>query len=296
MTRAGSRYACAMTSKPSGGGLGRRHFLGLGATLGAATLSACASRPAIQTRRPSTYVLVHGAWHGGWCWRYVRRELESVGHRVLSPTLTGLGERAHLMSAEISLETHIKDVAGVIETEELQSVILVGHSYGGMVITGVADGLKNRISHIVYLDAALPEDGQTMLTQGPQRSRQEIAASETALRSLSSDGVTMRIPDVRIFGVEDATEGQIAWLERRLTPHPLKTWFDPIRLEQGGPAGLPGTYIHCTSPIMQNTSFGYHAERLRSQSDWTVLELETGHNAMISAPTDLAKLLNPVSE
>ncbi|MGZ0244868.1 MAG: alpha/beta fold hydrolase, partial [Alphaproteobacteria bacterium] len=112
----------------------------------------------------ASFVLVHGAWHGGWCWRDVRRVLEEHGHTVFTPTLTGLGERSHLLSPDIDLETHIADVINLLVWEELNDVILVGHSYGGMVITGVADQAKDRLRHIVYLDAFLPADGESSAT------------------------------------------------------------------------------------------------------------------------------------
>lgn len=111
-----------------------------------------------------TYVLVHGAWHGGWCWRDVRAGLEALGHTVYAPTLTGLAEKAHLLTPQVGLNTHIADVVSVIKDNDLANIILVGHSYGGMIITGVADTLKQRIEHIIYLDAALPKDGQTMIS------------------------------------------------------------------------------------------------------------------------------------
>ena len=172
-----------------------------GGFVGAAAMAA----PPAEARRSgarATFVLVHGAWHGGWCWRRVAERLEQEGARVLAPTLTGLGERSHLLSANVSLETHIQDVVAVIEAEELRDVHLVGHSYAGMVVTGVCDRLKDRMASVTYLDAAVPADGQSMTTQQPGLSPEAAAATEAALRSLAPDGVAMAVPpDVSIFGV-----------------------------------------------------------------------------------------------
>ncbi|MEL6692013.1 MAG: alpha/beta fold hydrolase [Pseudomonadota bacterium] len=280
-----------MTSNAFGGGLNRRLFLGSGAGALALSLSGCATTDTNKNEPPGVFVLVHGAWHGGWCWRDVRKLLEAQGHKVYTPTLTGLGERAHLLSSEVSLQTHIKDVVGLIEAEELQGITLVGHSYGGMVITGVADALKDRIDNVVYLDAALPQNGDTMLSQGPERSESELAAIEESLRALAPDGVAMAVPPVTIFGIDASASDQIDWLERRLTPHPLRTWFDRIDLRSDVISAHSGLYIVCTGPAMQNTSFGFHAERLRSRSNWRVVELDTGHDAMVSAPQALTFLL-----
>ena len=111
----------------------------------------------------TTFVLVHGAWHGGWCWSRVARRLRAAGHEVHTPTLTGLGDRSHLMSRSVNLQTHVQDVANLLHWEELNDIVLCGHSYGGMVITGVANRLAKRIKSLVYLDAFVPENGQAVL-------------------------------------------------------------------------------------------------------------------------------------
>ena len=263
MIRVALGFGFDMTFNQSGGGLSRRLFIGSGAGALAFSLSGCASVETRQVEPPRTFVLVHGAWHGGWCWRDVRSLLEAAGHQVYTPTLTGLGERAHLLNAEVSLQTHIQDVISVIEAEELQSVTLVGHSYGGMVITGVVDDMKDRIAEVIYLAAALPQDGDTMITQGPERSSAELAGTETALRALAPDGIAMAVPPPAVFGIAPSEIDQIAWLERRLTPHPLRTWFDRINLKNDVTVTHSGTYIQCTEPAMQNTSFGFHANNRR---------------------------------
>lgn len=239
----------------------------------------------------NTYVLVHGAWHGGWCWRDVARPLIEMGHAVFTPTLAGLAERKHLLSSEIGLETHIVDIVSLIEYYDLQNIILVGHSYGGMVITGVADRIKDRISHIVYLDAALPKNGQSMTSQGPPRSNEDIQKTESNLRALAPDGVAMQAFPPEILGIAQS-HPSYAWVAEKLTPHPLKTWLDPIQLSNGGSDGLDRTYIHCNKPVLPNSSFGWHAARLQDDDSWQYHALATGHDAMITAPRELLQLIS----
>lgn len=243
-----------------------------------------------RTVAGATFVLVHGAWHGGWCWARVKDRLERASARVFTPTLTGLGERAHLLSPDVGLETHVDDVLGVLEAEELERVVLCGHSYGGMVATAVADRAKARLKHVVYLDAALPDDGETMLTQDPRATPESLARSEAGLRALSPDGLSLTPLPPEVFGVP-AGSPEAAWLARRLTPHPLKTWFDPVRLARGGSAGLPRTYVHCVEPVLPMAAFPAHAERVRRDPSWRYVELRTGHDAMITAPEEVAEVL-----
>jgi pimeloyl-ACP methyl ester carboxylesterase len=257
----------------------------MGAVLNASNGGARANSP-----RP-VFVLVHGAWHGGWCWRRVVERLEATGARVLTPTLTGCGERAHLMGPETGLNTHIRDVEAVIEAEELTNVHLCGHSYGGMVVTGVCDAMKDRIASVLYLDAAVPADGQSMITQSPGITAEAAAGTLAGLSALAPDGVAMQVfPDVTVFGVTAGSEDE-AWLKRRLTPHPLKTWTDPIRLVNGGSDRLPRAYVHCVDPVLPMASFGAHHARLRTDASWSVSTLATGHDAMVTAPAAVADLL-----
>jgi pimeloyl-ACP methyl ester carboxylesterase len=269
----------------------RRQLMGGVAALGlvGAITAGPASAETIHVEKPRTFVLVHGAWHGGWCWRDVRVALEARGYRVLTPTLTGLGERAHLLNADIGLDTHIEDVCRVIEWEEVGDVILCGHSYGGMVVTGVADRLKDRIAHVVYLDAALPRDGQSMITQNPAVTNEMVDAVKAQLLGLSSDGgLTLGVFPPALLGVPETDVEATAWLTRRLTPHPAKTWLDPITLLTGGADGLPRTYVHCTAPVLQGTAFPFHAAMAMASPHWRYFELKTGHDAMI---TDVAGTL-----
>ena len=164
-----------------------------------------------------TFVLVHGAWHGGWCWVKVARLLRDAGHEVYTPTLTGLGERAHLARPETDLELHIQDVVAMLEAEELRNVILVGHSYAGMVISGAAARAAGRVARLVYLYAAVPEAGRSLFDYlGPERAEEARAAATT-------DGEGWRLPPFppERFGVTSARDTE--WLKRHLVPHPLRT-------------------------------------------------------------------------
>src|SRR5713101_2147973 len=150
-----------MMSETNNSSISRRGVLAT-ATAGAGVAALGGTPVMAQTGTPKTFVLVHGAWHGGWCWRRVSDRLRKAGHQVFTPTLTGLGERSHLARPDIGIDTHIEDVAKVFELEDLNDVILVGHSYGGMIITGAAEKVVDRLRHLVYLDAMVPQDGQTV--------------------------------------------------------------------------------------------------------------------------------------
>jgi len=247
--------------------------------------------PADAARQPPRdFVLVHGAWHGGWCWDLVRARLEAAGHRVHTPTLPGLAERAGELTADTSLADHIADLAQFITARDLSGFVLVGHSYGGMVITGVADVLKDRIAHILYLDAALPRDGESMTSYGAPRPAEAIAAAEAGLRGLAPDGIAMAAFPPTMLGIppDDPQHDRVAAL---LTPHPLKTWLDPIRLAHDGPAGIPRTYVHCTAPALAGTQFPYLARIAAADPEWRYAELATGHEAMLTSPEATARLL-----
>jgi len=241
-----------------------------------------------MTNPPRQYLLVLGTSHGGWCWRHVGDFLTAAGHRVFAPTLTGLGERAHLRSPEIGLATHIDDVVGVADAEELDRFILVGHSYGGYVITGVCDRLRDRVAHVVYIDAPNPKNGASN-AQG--RSATQLAESFGPL----IDGYLLptRKEMIPALGVPPDDQVATAWLQRRLTPQPVRTWTDPIQLFNGGSEGLPRTYVFCNtaapdSPLRRN------ADRMRADPTWSYRELPCGHDAMIVLPRETAELLGSI--
>jgi pimeloyl-ACP methyl ester carboxylesterase len=231
----------------------------------------------------TNYLLVHGAWHGGWCWKRVARLLRASGHEVFTPTLTGLGEREHLLDATIGLDTHIQDVLGVLKYEDLRDVVLVGHSYGGMVIAGVAEKAAERLAHLVYLDAFVPHDGQAVVDFQPPGM---VAMFHEKARA-EGDGFKLPSFPAEVFGV--ANEVDLAWVRPRLNPHPFKAFLDPVRLSHPKAAKIPRTYIYCNHPPMG--PFGQFADRRRNDEAWRYRELATGHDAMITEPEQLAKLL-----
>lgn len=261
---------------------------------GAAALSVSALLPRRALARKADavkdVVLVHGAWHGGWCWEPVRPLLEAAGMRMRAPTLPGLGERAEELDAQLGLAEHIADAQRFIEDRVEGEFVLVGHSYGGMVITGLADAMKDRIAHIIYLDAALPQDGESMISYGAPRPPEAIAATEAALRGIAPDGVAMASFPPALLGIPE-DHPRHDWVAERLTPHPLKTWLDPIALTNGGSDGLARTYVHCTDPVLGQTQFPWLAERAKADPTWAYEELATGHDAMITDPEGVARIL-----
>ena len=231
----------------------------------------------------ATFVLVHGAWHGGWCWERVASRLRADGHRVFCPTLTGLGERAHLLGRQVNLTTHIEDVLGVLEAEELAGVVLCGHSYGGIVITGVAARAKARLRQLVYLDAALVEDGESWSSAHTE----EVKAERRKLAE-PSGGVSMPVPRAEAFGVTDPKD--VEWVQRRLTPQPFAPYDQ--KMHWGGPIGngLPKLYVDCTAPAYAGLAPVKRKVRANPR-EWPLAELATGHDAMVSAPGETARLL-----
>ena len=227
------------------------------------------------------FVLVHGAWHGGWCWRDVASILRSNGHQVFTPTMTGLGELAHLLTAEVGLSTFIDDIAAVIRSEELDNVVLVGHSFGGHVINGVADRMPQLLRQLIYLDGLVVQHGQSALSIMPP------AVQAERIRTLDAEGLRMVIPSPDQFGLSDPE--QVAWVMRHLTPHPLKGYTKPLHLQHPLGNGLPKTYIAVTDPWY--APLADLRQWVRRQPDWDWRELAACHNAMVSAPLALASLL-----
>ena len=225
------------------------------------------------------FVLVHGAWHGAWCWRRILPGLYEAGHRAFAVSLTGTGERAHLLSPAIRLSTHIDDVAAVIEAEELEGAILVGHSYAGMVITGVADRLAGKLAHLVYLDASVPLPGESWSSPHP-------AHVLEARRKVIAETGAIPPADPALFGLsgDDA-----AWVARRQRPHPGGVYEDPLAFDAARVAALPRTFIDCSAPALETITPS--RQRARAQPGWRYVEIATGHDPMISAPDALLKSL-----
>jgi pimeloyl-ACP methyl ester carboxylesterase len=225
-------------------------------------------------------VLVHGAWHGGWCWRRVVERLGGTPHAVFAPTLTGLGERSHLAGPHVDLETHIADVVGLIEAEELERVVLCGHSYGGLVITGVADRLPSRIAALFYLDAFVPEAGQSMLAiQGPERAAR--------LRAAARDGWRVGPLPASYFAVASAADA--AWVDRRSVDQPIGTFEQALALT-GAWQEVPSlTYVRALGHV--NGPFARYSDKFATDPRWHYREVPCGHDVMIDMPDALAELL-----
>lgn len=228
----------------------------------------------------STFILVHGAWHGGWCWGRVAPALRAAGHDVFTPTLSGLSDRAHVLSPAVDLSTHVEDIVRLIDAEGLNEVILVGHSYAGMVISGVAEARPDALRIRVHLDAFLPVDGEAaidLLPEGPAHHYREAVAGP---------GFGWLIPprSLEVLGVTD--QADLDWLTPRLTPHPWATYAEQISLSTAADS-VPGAYIECVEWMRV---FQPQAERAQARG-WKGFEIPTGHEAMVTAPQHLTDIL-----
>jgi pimeloyl-ACP methyl ester carboxylesterase len=237
----------------------------------------------------ANFLLVHGAWHGAWCWRDVLHGLIKAGHRAHAVTLTGVGERAHLLTRDITLQMHISDVQAALEAEELAPVILVVHSYGGMLGTAVANLQPERIRHIVYVDAVLPASGESWSsTHVPATRDARIAAGE------ASPTRSMPPSDASVFGL---TGEAAAWVQRRQTPHPAQPYGATLSFDEARVGTLPRTFISCTQPALATIDIS--RQRAVDPKFWgghwlprsQVVNLATGHDPMISEPAALTTIL-----
>lgn len=248
----------------------------------------------------ATFVLVHGAWTGGWFWWRVGKALQEAGHQVVRPTLTGCGERSHLATPKVDLSTHIEDVTNALRFEDVHRVVLAGHGYGGMVITGAADREPARIHHLVYVDAFAPDNGQSSLALAGD----EPAARIRKAAAEKGDGWQVPIPfRLDEFGI--TAEVDVRWLTHRLTPMPLAALEQPITLEGHIPARTPRTFIHAASSSVP--PFAGLAARIQSvatggpasaaspaaaaSAGWRYHEVPTGYFSPVTAPKELAALL-----
>lgn len=233
----------------------------------------------------ATFVVVHGAWSAGWAWKKMRPLLREQGHELFTPTHTGLGERSHLARPDIDLELHIADVLGVLRFEDLHGVILVGHSYGGMVATGVADRASERIAHLVYLDGFAPMDGQSLADLVG------AAAHARVLASTRDHGDGWRVPPNPM--PPDTNTNDMEWATPLRMMQPLRTFEQRLRLT-GAVEQLPRSYIYCKRPGPGDV-FRQFADRARSQPGWDYFELDASHNPHITAPASLATLLDGIA-
>jgi pimeloyl-ACP methyl ester carboxylesterase len=230
------------------------------------------------------FVVAHGAWSAGWAWKKMHPLMVARGHRLITPTYTGLGERAHLAHAGVGLETHIADIVGVLETEDLRDILLIGHSYGGMVATGVADRARERIAGLIYIDAFAPRDGDSVFGLLPPQARaqrQPVA---------SNGGEAWQIPPGPMPA--DTSDADRAWAEPRRRPQPVKAFEQPLRLHHGEPS-MPRHYIYCArhTPDDRFRQFHERAER----EGWGRDIIDASHNPHITAPEALADMLDRIA-
>jgi pimeloyl-ACP methyl ester carboxylesterase len=231
-----------------------------------------------------TFVLVHGAWHGGWCWRRVSDLLEQQGHKVFTPTLTGLGERSHLLQAGIDVSTHVTDVVNLMKWERLSGVVLCGHSYGGLVVSGVAEQMAQAISSIVFLDAFVPDNGDSMaeLTSGAVREQLQAAKERGDL------GVPARSAAAFLVNEKDQ-----AWVDSLCVPQPIGTMMEKLKLTGARDRIAKKSYIRAGS--YPNPGFDKALTRVKADSAWRTYAVPCGHDVMVDMPERLAEILVEVA-
>ena len=233
---------------------------------------------------PHTFVLVHGAWHGGWCWRRVADILERQGHKVFTPTLTGLGERSHLLREGINVSTHIADVVNLMKWERLGNIVLCGHSYGGLVISGVAEQMEKAIGSIVFLDAFIPQDGDAMekITGQPVRDALKIATERGEL------GVPPR--PAAAFLVNDKDQ---AWVDALCVPQPVGTMTEKLKLSGARERIAKKAYIRAGA--YPNPGFDAAFTQVKADRAWRTYAVPCGHDVMVDMPDRLAEILVEVA-
>lgn len=230
------------------------------------------------------FVLIHGGFHGGWCWRLVAGQLRAMGHAVTHPTHTGLGERRHLLRPDLSLDTLTQDVVNHLQAEELTDVVLVGHSFGGLSISGAADRVPNRIRHLIYLDSLIIQPEQT-----PYDTLPGDVVAQRKQSCIEVDGVRCFPPlPVTAFGIP-ADHVHAQWVQRQLSPQPESLYESPLHLKNPVGNGLPCTYVACTRP--QLASVASSQAWAKSQPAWQWREMQAGHDVMITEPDQLSHLL-----
>ena len=228
------------------------------------------------------FLLIHGAWHGGWVWNEISEILNYQGYSVSTPTLTGLGEKKHLLSSKITIDTFIEDVVNHIIFENLNNIILVGHSFAGTVISGVADKLKDRIQKLIYFDAVILKDGQTPFDIAPK----ELVKERIELAKRFGNGISIPAPSADAFGVFDVKKSLL--LEEKLTPHPLSTFQSKLKIKNELGNGIPLFYIFCNDPVYKSLESSREVVR---KMKWPIFELNAGHDAMLTHPKETLNLL-----
>jgi pimeloyl-ACP methyl ester carboxylesterase len=230
-----------------------------------------------------TFLLCHGAWGGGFAWRKMHALMLAAGHRLLTPTYTGLGERAHLAHQGLDLEAHIQDILKVIEYEDLRDIVLLGHSYGGMVATGVADRVRDKVAQVIYIDAFVPGDGQSLFDLNE--------SGRASSREAAKNGDGWRIPPMQ--PPPDTAAADVAWLSPRRVPMPIKCFEQQLKL-QNGPLTLPRSYIYATR-IAPADTFGRFSRMTKNDPAWRYFEIDASHSPNVTAPEALMGLLEKIA-
>ena len=228
------------------------------------------------------FLLIHGAWHGGWVWNEISDILRYQRYSVSTPTLTGLGEKKHLLSSKITIDTFIEDVVNHIIFENLNNIILVGHSFAGSVISGVADKLKDRIQKLIYFDAVILKDGQKPFDIAPK----ELVKERIELAKRFGNGISIPAPSADAFGVFDVKKSLL--LEEKLTPHPLSTYQSKLTIKNEIGNGIPLFYIFCNDPVYKSLE---SSRKVVRKLKWPIFELNAGHDAMLTHPKETLNLL-----
>ena len=229
-----------------------------------------------------TFLVCHGAWSAGWAWKKMHPLMQAAGHRLVTPSYTGLGERSHLANPSIDLETHIRDILNVIQYEDLRDIVLVGHSYGGMVATGVADRARDKVSQLIYIDAFVPGDGQSLLDLNQ--------AAVLRMQELTQSG-SWRVPPNPT--PSDTSPADVEWLAPRRVDMPIKCFEAKLKLESG-PLTLPRSYIYATR-IAPADTFGPFARMTKGDAAWSYYEIDASHSPNVTAPEALMALLQKIA-
>lgn len=254
----------------------RRNLLaGTAAGIAATGLAPATAQTPANAR---TFVLVHGAWRGGWCWRRVADRLQARGHKVFTPTLTGLADRSHLLDAKVNLTTHVNDIANLIKWEQLENIVLVGHSYGGFVVSGVAEKAGNKIASIVYADAFVPENGESCADLVPR-------VSESIAKLSSKGEIAMPAAPASFYAVNEKDR---AWVDEMCTPQPSAAFLEKITLTGARDRIARKTFIRgkgFATPVFDT------AQARAQAKSWTMHELPCGHDVMVDMPDQVTDIL-----
>jgi pimeloyl-ACP methyl ester carboxylesterase len=235
-----------------------------------------------MSAKQKTFLLCHGAWGGGWSWKKMHPLMQAAGHRLLAPTYTGLGDRVHLATPEVDLETHITDILNVIKYEDLRDFVLLGHSYGGMVATGVADRARDVINQVIYLDAFVPGGGQSLFDLNEP--------GRLPMRDAAKAGDGWRVPP--LASPPDMSQADLDWQGPRRVHMPIKCFETGLKLEHGE-TSLPRSYIYCARKEGSDP-FAQFAKRFKNDAAWRYFEMDASHSPNVTAPEALMALLEKI--